>query len=206
MAKYSRVRYYGNNPSVHTPVFCDLNRYLPQPHEGSVFSPLKRRYPKPITAPSVYKVLGSDDHSTSKTTSSSATKSTATSRKTADLGPIEMNVTHQQRTTSVSSGEELYNTSGQDTVRRPVKRRHHSATTPGLQDEVPVEAKRAKRNYSTSTARLLRFHPLDVEPPVFTLDTVSCSNYCSTCTYNLSTSTKATQQNSLRVDTLGRRK
>jgi len=187
--KYGRVRHYGYTPSAYTPVFSDLDRHLPQPIAGGVFSPLKRRYPKPIAVPSIHKVKN-NDLSTDKS-KSSTTKSTATNTTPVDLGSAEGNVSPEQRTMSVSRGKALYSTTGhvQENSKRPAKRRYHSAATPGLQDEVPVETKRAKRNYSTSAAnpaRLLNFSPFNEEPPVFTLDTLTteieeeCQKYVQT--------------------------
>ena len=162
--KYGRVRHYSYKPSSYTPVFNDLDRYLPQPRDGEIFSPLKRRYPKPLVSPSIHNSWNKNLSTDASKTSSTATNST----------PVEqVNFSYEQRTLSVSSGEVLYSSSGQ---KRPAKRRHLSTATPGFPDDIPVETKKAKRNYSTpanNASRLLRFHPFDAEPPVFTLDTVS---------------------------------
>ena len=175
--RYGKVRYYGYKPSVHTPVFSDIDKYLPQPAEDSIFSSLKRRYPTPVTSSSIHEPWISNLH-TDGTRSSTTTKSTAvTNCPLADQESLRVNIPQEQRTLSVSSGEVLYSTSGH---KRPPKRRHHSTATPGFQDDLPVEAKKARRNYSTpsaNAARLLRFCPFDAEPPVFTLDTVSYSIY-----------------------------
>ena len=170
--KYGRVRHYSYKPSLYTPVFSDLDRYLPQPRDGDIFSPLKRRYPKPLASPSFHISRNNNLCTDERKTSSTATNCTPT-----EQASFNVIFSREQRTLSVSSGEELYSTSGQ---KRPAKRRHHSTATPGFPDDVPVETKKAKRNYSTpanNASRLLRFHPFDAEPPVFTLNTVSsCAN------------------------------
>lgn len=166
--KYGRVQHYSYKPSFYTPVFSDLDRYLPQPRGGTIFSPLKRRYPKPLASPSIH--IPRKNH---LSTDESKTSSTATNGTPAEQDSFNVNFSSEQRTLSLSSGEGLYGTSGQ---KRPAKRRHHSTATPGFRDDIPVETKKAKRNYSTpanNASRLLRFHPFDAEPPVFTLDTVS---------------------------------
>ena len=178
--KYGKVRHSSYQSSVYTPVFSDVNKYLPQRETESVFSPLKRRYPKPVNSPSFHK-LKNRNLSTGNTKTSSITKSTATSLTPSEHGSsLKVNVTREQRIASASSGEALYSTIGQDLKRPPLKRRHHSVVTPGFQDDVPVETKRVRRNYTTpaanvtNAARLLRFNPFNAEPPVFTLETVSC--------------------------------
>lgn len=231
--EYERMYFSNYSPSVVAPVFSDINRYLPEPGIDTVFSPLKRRYPKPVDLPSVHKPKNKNQakHLTSTdvsrylpvpdddvffsprkrrypkpvdmhliqrrknhnnqskhfTESSSTAKSPTTSGKPSSEHETSLKV-NVQRTLSVSSGDALYD-NGELHLKRPPKRRHHSNMTPGSQDDIPVEAKKAKRSYSnsaTNTARFLRFHPFDAEPPVFTPNTVSCipnvfEKYCFHC-------------------------
>ncbi|XP_078352226.1 poly(A) RNA polymerase GLD2-like, partial [Oculina patagonica] len=162
-----------NKQPVNTPTFIDLDKYLPK-GENSNHSPFNRRYPKPITSSALNQKSKNDTQSTDKKTKNT-TSTTTSSTTSSKHGTLQVNVTREQRTISLSSGEALYSSSGEDTGRRPAKRRHHSTATPGYQDE--IDAKRAKRNYTApqakKTSRLLEFNPFDVEPPVFTLDTLT---------------------------------
>lgn len=184
MANYSKDRrtpYYWHKQSVHTPTFSDLDKYLPKPEDSSV-SPFNRQYPKPITSTLVNQKFSNDTQFKGRKNKNiyTTTASSTTSSDAADT--LKVNVTCEQRTVSLGSGEALYSNSGQDTVRRPAKRRHHSTATPGFQDE--IETKRAKRNYGTPqvqhTSRSLQFNPFDAEQPVFTLETVSILSNCLT--------------------------
>lgn len=177
MANFNRDRrnaYYWHKQSVYTPTFSDLDKYLPKAM-GSDPSQFNWKNPKPLTTctPSVYK-SDNDAQYSDKNSNLSTSKCTSTTTSS-DLATVRVNVTREQRTISLSSGEALYSQGGEVTGKRPAKRRHHSTVTPGFQDE--VSAKRAKRYYSTSQAinpaRSLRFHPYEVEPPVFTAETVS---------------------------------
>lgn len=184
MANFNRTRrtpYYWQKQPVHTPTFIDLDKYLPK-GEDSNHSPFNRKYPKPITSSALNQKLKNDTQSKDKK-NKNVTTTTTSSTTSSKHGTLQVNVTREQRTISLSSGEALYSSSGQDTGRRPAKRRHHSTATPGFQDE--VDAKRAKTNYTApqtnQTARSLKFNPFDVEPPVFTLKTVSIlPNNCVT--------------------------
>lgn len=191
-------------------MFSDVNKYLPQPETESVFSPLKRRYPKPVNSPSFHK-LKNRNLSTGNTKTSSITKSTATSLTPSKHGSsLKVNATREQRIASASSGEALYSTIGQDLKRPPLKRRHHSVVTPGFQDDVPVETKRVRRNYTTpaanvtNAARLLRFNPFNAEPPVFTLETLTAEmqEECQKCMQTNQTFEKKLQLKSFLETTL----
>ena len=225
--KYERMYFSNYSPSVVAPVFGDINRYLPEPGIDTVFSPLKRRYPKPVDLPSnqakhltstdvsrylpvpddddvfysprkrrypkpvdmhlIQRQKNHNNQSKHLTKSSSTAKSPSTSGTPSSEHETSLKV-NVQRTLSVSSGDALYD-NGELHLKRPPKRRHHSNMTPGFQDDIPVEAKKAKRSYSnsaTNTARFLRLHPFDAEPPVFTPNTVSCipnvvEKYCFHC-------------------------
>lgn len=207
MSNRRRTPYYWHKQSVHTPTFIDLDKYIPKPEERNTptfidldkylpkpeesnLSPFNRQYPKPITPTSLNKLSNDTQSKIKKSSSSTSTTTTSTTARTtsADPGTLRVNVTREQhRTISLSSGETFYSTSGQGTDRRPAKRRHHSAATPGFQDE--IDAKRAKRNYpapqARNSARSLSFQPFDVEPPVFTLETVSTGIFAKLCVTNL---------------------
>ena len=176
MANYSKDRgtpYYWHQHSVQTPTFIDLDKYLPK-FEDSGVSPFNRQYPKPITSTLINQKSSNDTQFKGRKNKNFKT-TTASSTTSSGGDTLKVNVTPEQRTVSLSSGEALYSKSGQDTGRRPAKRRHHSAATPGFQDE--IEAKRTKINYGTPQvphpARSLPFNLFDTEQPVFTLDTVS---------------------------------
>ena len=196
MANYNRDRgtpYYWRKQSVQTPTFIDLDKYLPKSEDSGVL-PFNRQYPKPITSTLITQKSSIDTQF--KGRKNKNFKTTTASRTTSSGGDThKVNVTHEQRSVSFSSGEELCITSGQDTGRRPPKRRHHSTATPGFQDE--IEAKRTKINYGTSQvphpARSLQFNLFDTEQPVFTLETVSIlSNCCFQLTGLLSNSLLST--------------
>lgn len=217
--EYEGMYFSNYSPSVVTPDFGDIDRYLPVPGMDTVFSPLKRRYPKPVDLPSVHKpknknqanhltstdvsrylpvpddvffspskrrypkpvemhlIQRQENHNRSKrSTKSSSTAKSPTTSGTPSSDPETSLKVDVQRTLSVSNGEALYGNSELHLKRLP-KRRHHSNMTPGFQDDIPVEAKKAKRSFSnsaTNTVRLLRFHPSDPEQPVFSPNTVSC--------------------------------
>ena len=148
MANYARDRgtpFYWQNHSVQTPTFIDLDKYLPKPEDSSV-SPFNRQYPKPIM-PVFFNQKSSNETQFKGKKNKNFKATTARSTKSSDGDTLKVNVTREQRTVSLSSGESLYSKSGQDTVRRPAKRRHHSTATPVLQDE--IETKRTKVNYAT---------------------------------------------------------
>lgn len=186
MANYTKERgrpYYWHNHSVQTPTFIDLDKYLPKPGDSSV-SPFNRQYPKPITSMLINQKSSYETQFKGRKNKNFKT-TTARSTNSSDGDTLKVNVTREQRTVSLSSGEAIYSKSGQDTGRRPAKRRHHSTATPGLQDE--VEAKRTKTNYVTHQlphpARSLQFNLFDAEQPVFTLQTVSILSNCPTHLY-----------------------
>ena len=189
MANYTKDRgtpFYRHNHSVRTPTFIDLDKYLPKP-EDSIVSPFDRQYPKPIT-PMLINQKSSNGTQFKRRKNKNFKTATASRTTSSDGDTIKVNVTREQRTVSLSSGEALYIKSGQDTGRRPAKRRHQSAATPGLQDE--IEAKRTKMNYVTPQlphpARSLQFNLFDTEQPVFTLETVSiCQIVLQTCTFSV---------------------
>ena len=166
--KTRRTHYYWHKQPVHTPTFIDLDKYLPKP-EDSNLSPFNRQYPKPITLSAVNQTFKNDTQP-KNSKNKNATTTTASSTASSDHGTLRVNVTREQRTISLSSGEAVYSSSGQESGRRPAKRRHHSVATPGFQDE--IEAKRAKTQ-AKQTARSLKFNPFNPELPVFTLETVS---------------------------------
>lgn len=181
MANYTKDRgtsYYWHKQSVQTPTFIDLDKYLPKPEDSGV-SPFNRQYPKPITSLSINQKSSIDTQFKGRKNKNYKT-TTASSTTSSGGDTIKVNVTHEQRSVSLSSGETLYTNSGQDTGRRPPKRRHHSSATPGFQDE--IEAKRTKINYGTPQvphpARSLQFNLFDTELPVFTLETVSILSNC----------------------------
>ena len=191
MANYTKERgtpFYWHNNSVKTPTFIDLDKYLPKPEDSSV-SPFNRQYPKPITPMSINQKRSNDTPFKGRKNKNFKT-ATASRTTSSDGDTIKVNVTREERTVSLSSGEALYIKSGQDTGRRPAKRRHHSAATPGFQDE--IEAKRTKMNYVTPhlphPARSLQFNLFDTEQPVFTLETVSILSNCPTNLHILSDS------------------
>lgn len=183
MANFTKDRgapFYWHNHSVQTPTFIDLDKYLPKPEDSRV-SPFNRQYPKPITSLLINQKSSNETQFKGRK-NKNFKKTTARSKNSSDGDTLKVNVTHEQRTVSLSSGEALYINSGQDTGRRPAKRRHHSTATPGLQDE--VEAKRTKKNYVTPhPARSLQFNLFDTEQPVFTLETVSTLPNCPTNVY-----------------------
>lgn len=153
----------------------DLEKYLPKPNERDL-SAFTWKTPKP-SMPSEYKSNFDAQYSDRKSTNSNSSISTCTSSATSsDQTAISVNVTNKQRTKSFSHGKALNGWSRESTGRRPPKRRHHSTVTPGFQEEVIT--KRVKR-CSTSqvtcnnTARSLRFQQFEVEPPVFTLETLT---------------------------------
>lgn len=178
MTNFGKGRRKGNNwlrPSVYTPSFMDLEKYLPKPNERDL-SAFTWKTPKP-SMPSEYKSNFDAQYSDRKSTNSNSSISTCTSSATSsDQTAISVNVTNKQRTKSFSHGKALNGWSRESTGRRPPKRRHHSTVTPGFQEEVIT--KRVKR-CSTSqvtcnnTARSLRFQQFEVEPPVFTLETLT---------------------------------
>ena len=179
MANFNKARrmpYYWHKQPVQTPTFIDLDKYLPK-SEDSNLSPFNRQYPKPVTLSAVNQKSKNDVHSQDRK-NKYATTTTLSSTTSSCQDTIKVNVTREQRTISLSSGETFYSSSRQDTDRRPAKRRHHSVATvtPDFQDEV-IETKRVKRNYKApqgkQTARSLKFNRFDVETPVFTLETVS---------------------------------
>lgn len=249
--EYERMYFSNYSPSVVAPVFGDINRYLPEPGIDTVFSPLKRRYPKPVDLPSVHKpknknqakhltstdvsrylpvpdddvffsprkrrypkpvdmhlIQRQKDHNNQSkhlTKSSSTAKSPSTSGTPSSEHETSLKV-NVQRTLSVSSGDTLYG-NGELHMKRPPKRRHHSNMTPGCQDDIPVEAKKAKRSYSnsaTNTARFLRFHPFDAEPPVFTPNTLSVEieEECKKCLQTTTTLEKKLRLKSFLEETL----
>lgn len=184
MANFNKARkmpYYWHKQPVQTPSFIDLDKYLPK-SEDSNLSPFNRQYPKPVTLSTGNQKLKNDVHHQDRK-NKYATITTPSSTTSTYQDTHKVNVTCEQRTISLSSGEEFYSSSGQDTARRPAKRRHHSVATvtPDFQDEV-IEIKRVKRNYNApqgkQTAKALKFKRFDVETPVFTLTTVStCALY-----------------------------
>lgn len=177
--KGKRNGQYWQRQSVYTPSFMDLEKYLPKPKDSDLPA-FTWKTPKQSTVirPTEYKsnnyALYNDRSSTNSNSSTSKCTNTATS---SDHAAISVNVTNEQRTISLSHGKTLNSLSRESIGRRPPKRRHHSTVTPDFQDEVIT--KRVKRYYSTSqatcnnTARSLRFQQFEVEPPVFTLETVS---------------------------------
>ena len=183
MANYNKDRgrpYYWHKQSVPTPTFIDLDKYLPKSEDTGV-SPFNRQYPKPITSTLINQKYS--NNTPYKGRKNKNFKTTTASRTTSSDGDtLKVNATREQRTVSLSSGEALYIKSGQDTGRRPAKRRHHSTATPGFQDE--IEAKRTKINYGAPQvphpARSLQFNSFDTEQPVFTLQTVSILSNCFT--------------------------
>lgn len=177
--KGKRNGQYWQRQSVYTPSFVDLEKYLPKPKDSDLPA-FTWKTPKQSTVirPTEYKsnnyALYNDRSSTNSNSSTSKCTNTATS---SDHAAISVNVTNEQRTISLSHGKTLNSLSRESIGRRPPKRRHHSTVTPDFQDEVIT--KRVKRYYSTSqatcnnTARSLRFQQFEVEPPVFTLETLT---------------------------------
>lgn len=170
-SRYGRVRYYGSKPPVNNciPVFNDLNSYVSRPRDiVNTFSYAKPQH-ELATSTSVNKV-----DIINLTGNSVPDKSAATTSAT----PVHLDLSktidfREQRTLSSSAVEVLYNAKEQ---KRPAKRRHHSSATPGSQDDVPVEHKRARpscSNPATVTPRHFRFNAYDAPQRVFTLDTVS---------------------------------
>lgn len=191
MANYNKDRgtpYYWHEQSVQTPTFIDLDKYLPKPEESGVL-PFNRQYPKPITSILINQKSSIDAQF--KGRKNKNFKRTTASSTTSDGDTLKVNVTREQRTVSLSSGEALYTKSEKDSRRRPAKRRHHSTATPDLQDE--IEAKRTKRNYGTpqvpQPARSLQFNLFDTEQPVFTLETLTneIQEECVKCVQTIET-------------------
>lgn len=169
--RYGRMRYYGSKPSVNNciPVINDLNSYVSKPRDIRNSFPYARPQHNLATSTSVDKVEVIDLTGNSVPDKPVATTSAKPMRldmsKTVDF--------REQRTLSSSTVEVLYNAGEQ---KRPAKRRHHSSVTPGYQDDVPVEHKRARPSFSnpaTVIPRHFRFNSYDAPPPVFTLDTLS---------------------------------
>ena len=162
-----RMRYYGSKASNH--VISDLNSYVSKPRDIRNSFPYARPQHNLATSTSVDKVEVIDLTGNSVPDKPVATTSAKPMRldmsKTVDF--------REQRTLSSSTVEVLYNAGEQ---KRPAKRRHHSSVTPGSQDDVPVEHKRARPSFSnpaTVIPRHFRFNSYDAPPPVFTLNTVS---------------------------------
>ena len=169
--RYGRVRYYGSKPPVNDciPVISDLNSYVSKPRDIRNSFPYARPQHNLTTSTSVDKVEVIDLTGNSVPDKPVAT----TSAKPMGLDMSKTVDFREQRTLSSSTVEVLYNAGEQ---KRPAKRRHHSSVTPGSQDDVPVEHKRARPSFSnpaTVIPRHFRFNSYDAPPPVFTLDTVS---------------------------------
>ena len=177
--------YHSAQQSVRVPVFSDLEKYLPQqqPNKESSLLPINQKYREPILGPSFHErgiplPLDKISNLSNMSTSSAAS---------AVRDNVVVNFTQEQRTISVSSGENIYGGNGHDPSKRPAKRRHHSDITPGFIDDTSfhTQYKRARMNYLSQgpVQRSLKFKQYEVPPPVFTLETVSCKFASGPCVF-----------------------